>query len=44
MILWIVLSAVTLEGHWPGEGELQKGNAQKVTFMSLKSDLKETFK
>ena len=26
--------------HWPGKGEPQKGNAQKVTFKSLKSDLK----
>ena len=26
--------------HWPAKGEPQKGNAQKVTFKSLKSDLK----
>ena len=30
--------------HWPGKGEPQKGSAQKVTFKSLKSDLKVTQK
>ena len=30
--------------HWPGKGELQKGNLENFTFKSLKSDLKVTLK
>ena len=30
--------------RWPAEGEPQKGNAQKLTLESLKSDVKVTLK